>query len=73
MRGIEQVEHAAGERQHGKSANAARTLGVGAGEKILECQAEKQAQAENKATLVTEGAEIMRLTVGVDRDRAVAT
>ena len=49
MRGIEQVEHAAGERQHGKGANAARTLGVGAGEKILECQAEKQAQAEKQS------------------------
>ena len=45
---IEQVEHAATERQHRKCANAARTLGVGASEKIFESQPEKQAQAEKQ-------------------------
>ena len=44
MHRIEQVEHAAGERQHRKGADAARAPGVGAGEEILEGQAEKQAQ-----------------------------
>ena len=43
---IEQVKHAAGEREHRKGADAARTLGVGASEKIFERQAEKQTQAE---------------------------
>lgn len=44
MHRIEQVEHAAGERQHRKRADAARAPGVGAGEEILEGEAEKQAQ-----------------------------
>ena len=44
MHRIEQVEHAAGKRQHRKRADAARAPGVGAGEEILEGEAEKQAQ-----------------------------
>ena len=46
---IEQVEHAAGEREHRKRADAARAPGVGAGEEILEGQAEKQAQRRQAA------------------------
>ena len=48
MVGIEQVKYAAAEREHRKRADAARTLGVGAGEKFFECQPEKQAQAEKQ-------------------------
>jgi hypothetical protein len=49
MRRVEQVEHAPRRGEQGKGANAARTLGIGAGEKVLECQAEKQAQAEKQS------------------------
>ena len=45
---IEQIEHAAGRGEHRKRANAARMLGVAAGKEILEGEAEKQAQAEEK-------------------------
>ena len=48
MDGIEQVEHAAAERQHRKGADAARAPGVGAGEEILEGEAEKQAQCQKQ-------------------------
>ena len=61
MRGIEQVEHAAGNRQHRKSADPARTPQVGAGKEILESEAEKL-NASSSAALVTEGAEIMGST-----------
>src|ERR1700721_1054048 len=46
MRRIERVEAAAGRGEHRKGANATRTLGVAVGEKVLEREAEKQAQAE---------------------------
>ena len=49
MLGIEQVKHAAGERQHRKGTDAAWTFGIGTREKILECQPKKQAQAQKEA------------------------
>ncbi len=48
MRRIEEVEQAAREREHRESSNPAGSLLEGAGEKILKCQAEKKAQAEQQ-------------------------
>jgi hypothetical protein len=45
---IEQVEDPAGRGEQRKGANAAGTPGVAVGEKTLESEAEKQAQAEEK-------------------------
>jgi hypothetical protein len=48
MRRIEHVKDAAGGGEHRKGANAARALGVAVSEKVLEGEAEKQAQAEQE-------------------------
>ena len=45
---VEDVKHPAGSGEHRKSAYAARTLRLGVGKEILECQSEKQAQAEKQ-------------------------
>ena len=48
MDGIEQIKRAAGEREQGKSADAARPPLIGVGEEFLEGEPEKKAQAQQQ-------------------------
>jgi hypothetical protein len=48
MQRIEEVEDAAGKRQHRESADAARPLRIRAGEEIFKRQAEKEAQPKKE-------------------------
>jgi hypothetical protein len=48
VRRLEQIEHAAGEREHRKRANAAGALLRDTGEEILEREAEEKAQAQKQ-------------------------
>ena len=48
MNGIDQIEHAAREREHRKSADAAGPALVGVGEEILKGEPEEEAQAEQE-------------------------
>ena len=68
MHRIEQVEHAAAERQHRKGADAARTPGVGAGKEILEGEAQKQAQCQQQR----DARHRRRRDHGLDQNLAVA-
>ena len=48
MRGIEQIKQAAGEREQGKSADAAGPAFIGVGKEALEGEAEKETQAKKQ-------------------------